>query len=181
MLFRSLEGPALLAAWISAGFAHSASGIISVIAVAYFLSSLTNLPVVVAMSFGLPQLISKYSIIRMVITIITMYPLVRYHGLTGAAWVLLLSELQALALIYETSRRIFGINIYRTLFRPLLTHAVVSTAILLGYNLVYRHSAWYTPLGVVVVLVIYPILTVALGATTKTDNRRLRKLLLAWR
>lgn len=181
MLMVMLEGPAMLAVWINAEFAANASGIINLVAITYFLSSLTNLPVFVAMSFGLPAIVSKYSMIRMLITIVLVYPMVKLYGLVGAAWVLLLSELQAFALIYETIHRIFNINPYMALLKPLLIHAAIGGTCYVIYQFGYRHSEWYTPLGVIVIGLIYPLLAFAFKATTQDDNRRLKKLVTVWR
>jgi O-antigen/teichoic acid export membrane protein len=175
-----LEGPALLAAWINEDFSRSSSGIITLVAATYFISTLTNLPVFAVMSFGLPQLVSKYSIIRMAITLVLAYPLVKGFGLAGAAWVLLLSELQAFGLIYESAKRLFGMNVYRELARAIFIHAFVGVSLFVVYHWVYRHSALYTPLGVLAIAVLHPVLAIALKATTAADNRRLRNLVLAW-
>lgn len=181
MLGVVLEGPALLTLWISKDFSQSASIILNIIAATYFISSFTNLPVFAAMSFNMPGIVSKYSIIRMAITAIVVYPLVSNFGLAGAAWTLLLSELQAFALIYETGRRVLGINLFKALARPIAVHLLVSTSLLAVYELAFRHTAWYTPLGAIPIVLAYPLLTISLGATTASDNRRLKKLVLAWR
>ena len=94
---------------------------------------------------------------------------------------LLLSELAGIPFTYETIRRIFGINPYAVLFKPLLIHGVVGGACYTIYQLVYRHSDWYTPFGVLIIGLIYPLLTIMLKATSRDDNRRLKKLVTVWR
>ncbi|MDH5644361.1 MAG: oligosaccharide flippase family protein [Candidatus Heimdallarchaeota archaeon] len=176
-----LEGPALLALWINEEFADHASIIISIIAITYFISSLTNMPVFAAMGFNMPGIVSKYSIIRMSITLVIVYPLVTEYGLVGAAWSLLISELQAFALIYETSRRLFGINVYKVLFRPIAIHLIIGTILYLLYELVYRHSVIYSPLAVLFVGALHFFLAIISNTTSKDDNRRIMKLLFVWR
>lgn len=181
MLIVMLEGPTILAIWINTEFATDASGIINLVAISYFMSSLTNLPVFVAMSFGLPAIVSKYSMIRMVVTIVLVYPMVKLYGLVGAAWVLLLAELVSIPFTYETIRRIFDVNPYAVLLRPLLIHAIIGGTCYAIYQFGYRNSGWYTPLGVLVIGLIYPLLAFMFNATTQDDNKRLKKLVTVWR
>jgi hypothetical protein len=89
--------------------------------------------------------------------------------------------LQAFALIYETGHRVLGINLFKALSRPIAIHFVVSASLLAVYELAFRHTAWYTPLGAIPIVLAYPLLAISLGATTANDNRRLKKLVLAWR
>ena len=80
--------------WINEEFAGETTAIIPFIGITYFLSTLTNLPSFAVMSFNYPRMISKYSIIRMVIVIICVYPLISEYHLLGAAATLLISQAQ---------------------------------------------------------------------------------------
>ena len=181
MLMVILEGTTVITAWINREFAASSAGIITLIALTYFLSSLTNLPTFAAMSFNHPGLVSKYSLIRMTITVILVYPMVGHYGLVGAAWVLFLAELQAIPFIYETIKRIFDINIYRELRKPLLAHAAISITCYVAYEFIYRHSHLYTPWGILAVGLIYPLLALLFRTTSNDDNRRMKRLVTVWR
>lgn len=176
-----LEGEALLAVWVGQQFARGAEEIIFLVAATYYLSSLTNLPTFAAMSFGMPAIVSRYSIIRMAITLVLVYPLVKYQGLLGAAWVLFFSGLPSLGFIYETGRRLFGLNVFRALARPMAIHGLLGISFYVGYESLFRESSLYSPLGVLLIAILYPVLAAALGGTSAADNRRLFRLVMSWR
>jgi O-antigen/teichoic acid export membrane protein len=180
MMMIILEGPYFLEIWINKEFSDSASVVITLVAITYFLSSLTNLPVFTAMSFNLPGIISKYSLIRMGITAIVVYPLVSTYGLMGAAWTLFLSELQGLFLVYESSRRALQLNVFRVLAKPISIHMALMLLIWLLYETAYRGSDWYHPLGVLAILPVYAGAALLLGATSDRDNQRILRLVSLW-
>lgn len=173
-----LEGPALLGLWINPEFARDAAGIILVVALAYWISSLTNLPTFLALSFNAPDLLSKSSIARMLVTVIFGYPLIQRFGLQGAAWLLLLGEFQAVWVIHQAVARTLGRDLVWPTFRPMLIHAVMATVLFLAYEWLWRPSVWFTPWLVVVVPVVHVGMALLLGATTAADRQRLVKLVM---
>jgi O-antigen/teichoic acid export membrane protein len=176
-----LEGPSLIALWINEEFAEGSRGIISIIAITYFISSLTNLPTFAAMSFNYPNLVSRYSLVRMSIVLLTVYPLVEYCGVVGAALVLFLAELPAFLLIYEATWRIFRLNFFRRLSGPLLKHVILGGISYFGYELFYRPSPWYHPAAVLGVVAAYYVVALLWCTTSPADNRRILKLVTAWK
>lgn len=181
LLMVLLEGESVIAAWIDSDFAHNSSDVISLVAITYYVSSFTSLPNYAAMSFGLPGLITKYSAIRLAVTLLLVYPFVKYFGLVGAAWLLLLSETQAIGFIYETYRKIFSENVYRAFARQLIIHCTLGAILYLVYEYIFKDSSWYTPYGALSLGAIHPAVATLFGATSREDNRRLIRLVTAWR
>jgi len=175
-----LEGPALLALWIDPQFALEASAIINIVVATYFLSALTGLPSYTAMSHNHPELISRYSIYRVIIVGITVYPLVKYFGITGAAWVLLLSELPAFAFFYESTKKSLNENFYRVLAGPITKHMVIGSSLIIIYETLYRGSIWYHPAATLLVIILHTGIAYISGAINATDSRRLLRLVKAW-
>jgi O-antigen/teichoic acid export membrane protein len=176
-----LEGDTLLAVWIDPTFAQGAAGIILLVSLTYWLSSLTNLPTFLALSFGLPDIVSKYSVIRMLVTLIVGYPLVRWHGLLGAALTLLLSELPALAMIPETVTRALGGPTMRALWVPIGKHFALGAALVAAYTWLLEPSRWYSPWWVFAVPVAYFALAVPAGLLGPAERQRIGALLLKWK
>ena len=181
LLVALLEGESVIAAWIDSEFATNSSEVISLVAITYYISSFTSLPNYAAMSFGVPGLITKYSAIRLAVTLVFVYPFVKYFGLVGAAWLLLLSEVQAIGFIYETYKRIFSDNIYSVFARQIVIHFALGAALFLGYEYIYKASAWYSPYAVLLIGIVHPTVAALLGATSREDNKRLIRLVTAWR
>jgi len=175
-----LEGPALLAIWIDSQFALEASSIINIVVVTYFLSALTGLPTYTAMSHNYPALISRYSIIRVCIVGITVYPLVKYFGITGAAWVLLLSELPAFAFIYEATEKSLKVNFYKKMAGPITKHAVTGLTLITIYEVIYRNSTGYHPSAAILVTGLHMVITYFSGAISKADSHKLLRLIKVW-
>jgi O-antigen/teichoic acid export membrane protein len=180
-LVASLEGSTFLAMWINEDFARGSQNIITLITLAYFLSSLSSLPTLTAMSFNLPGLISKYSLIRMVLSLICIYPLVKLYGLTGAAVALLITQIQVVYFLYEATKKSLGINYYIHLVPQLTKHFVISAVIYIAYEYGYKPSDWYNPLAVIVIPFLYFAIALMTGVTSKSDNRQMRDLILKWR
>jgi O-antigen/teichoic acid export membrane protein len=176
-----LEGQTLLAVWIDPEFAAASGSIIILVALTYFSSALTNLPTFTAMSLNHPQLISKYSIIRLVIVAIIVYPAIRHYGIVGAAWVLLLSELPAIGFLFESTWMVFRENFYRVLAGPLIKHTLIGSCLYFLYDFAYRDSSWYHPSAAVLVIALHVILALKFTAINSTDNRRLKRLITVWR
>jgi O-antigen/teichoic acid export membrane protein len=176
-----VEGHTLLALWINPEFARGAAGIILLVSLNYWLSSLTNLPTFLALSFGMPDIISKYSIIRMVITIVCGYPLVLHFGLMGAALSLLLSELSALFMIPETVHRTLDRETMNALWRPMALNFGIGAAIVLTYEFALRSSTLYSPWWVFATPVAYAALATATGLLGPRERARLHGLLLKWK
>lgn len=176
-----LEGDTLLALWIDARFAAGAAGIILLVSVNYWLSSLTNLPTFLALSFGFPDIISKYSLVRMAITLIVGYPLVLHFGLMGAALTLLLSELPALAMIPETVTRTLGKDTMRALLRPMAAHFAIGAAIVVLYQVLLKPSSWYSPWWVFATPVLYLACARASGLLGVDERAKIHSLLLKWK
>ncbi len=177
----AIEGHTLLALWISPEFARQASGIIAVVCVNFWLSSLTNLPSVLALAFGMPDIVSKYSLIRMAVTLTVGYPLVVNFGLMGAALTLLASELPALVMIPETLGRALGGATARVVYWRMARHFLVAAALYAGYELLLRQSAWYSPWMLLPAVCAYFALAMATGLLGMAERERLRGLLLTWR
>lgn len=176
-----LEGQSLLAVWIDPDFAAGSGNIIILVALAYFSSALSNLPTFTAMSLNHPGLISKYSIIRLVIVAIFVYPAISYFGIAGAAWVLFLSEIPNIGFLFESTWLAFGQNFYRELAGPLVKHALIGSCLYFPYDFIYRDSNWYHPSAAVLVIALHVILALKFSAINSTDNRRLRRLITVWR
>jgi O-antigen/teichoic acid export membrane protein len=176
-----LEGYTLLALWIDPKFAQGAAGILLFVSVNYWLSSLTNLPTFLALSFNMPDIISKYSIIRMVIAIAAGYPLITHFGLAGAAAALLLSELPALFMIPETVRRTLGPQAVSELWRPMGLHFAIGAAIAVAYQWGLKPSALYTPWWVFAVPVCYLAAAAATGLLGPRERARIQSLVLKWK
>lgn len=180
-LLAILEGNSLLRFWIDDEFSRGSSQVIIFIVIAYFLKSMTNLPFYCAMSMNKPEIISKYSLIQFFITLLILYPLISAMGLIGAAWVLLIPTLVNIPFIYELFIKMFGVNIYRKLAKPLLLHAGISIFMYSVYETIYRQSDLYTPVGVIFFGFVYWGLAVYLRILSKKDSGRLIRLVTAWR
>lgn len=176
-----LEGDTLLALWIDPKFAEGAADIILLVSITYWLSSLTNLPTFLALSFGMPDIISKYSIYRMVIAVAAGYPLVTQFGLMGAAWVLLLAQLTALLMIPETVRRALGKEAVTQLWRPMALHFAIGAAIVVPYQWLLRPSPIYSPWWVFAVPLVYLAATAATGLLGPRERARIHSLVLKWK
>lgn len=177
----ALEGPTLLALWINPDFARQASGIIAVVCVNFWLSSLTNLPSILALALGMPDIVSKYSLIRMGVTLTVGYPLVANFGLMGAAVTLLLSELPALVMIPETLGRALDADAARAVYGRMARHFALAAALYAGYEWLLRPSAWYSPWMLIPAVGAYFGLALAIGLLGAAERRRLHALLLKWR
>lgn len=177
----ALEGHTLLALWINPQFAKDASGIILLVCLTYWMSSLTNLPTIMALAFGIPSLISKYSLIRMGITLVVGYPLVMQFGLLGAAMTLLLSGLQALWMIWEAVARVLGREVAKDSLRRMTQHFAIGAAIYGIYEFALVPSAVYTPWWLLVTPLLYFGAVAALGLVGADERQRLHGLLLKWK
>lgn len=177
----ALEGHTLLALWINPDFARQTSSIVLVVCLNYWLSSLTNMPSILALAFGMPDIVSKYSLIRMAVTLVVGYPLVNHFGLMGAALALLASELPALVMISETLRRALGRETARAVLWRMALHFAVAAALYAAYELLLRPSRWYGPWMLVATLLAYAALAVATGLFGAAERQRLQALLLKWR
>lgn len=171
-----LEGPALLSLWINADFAREAAGIILIVGVAYWLSSLTNLPSFLALSFNAPDVLSKASLIRVAVVVVCGYPLVLNFGLVGAAWLLLLSELQAFWFIHQSVVRTIGRTAVATTFRPMALHAGTASVLYLLYAFWWRHSAHFTAFALPLVAIAHIAIVAGLGGIGPDERRRLSRL-----
>lgn len=171
-----LEGPALLALWINADFAHEAAGIIMLVGVAYWLSSLTNLPSLLALSFNAVDLLSKSSLIRVAVVLTFGYPLILYYGLMGAAAVLLLSELQAVWFIHQSIARTIGRESVVAAVRAMALHAGTAVVLYLLYVHWWRGSALFTPWALPLVAVAQLAIVGSMGAIGPVERRRLAQL-----
>ncbi len=176
-----VEGHTLLSVWINPQFAEGAAGIILLVSINYWLSSLTNLPTFLALSFGMPDIISKYSIIRMMITVVCGYPLVLNFGLMGAALALLLSELNALFMIPETVRRTLGKDAMAALWRPMALNFLIGATIVLAYEFLLRPSAMYSPWWVIATPFAYLAMASLAGLLGPRERARLHGLILKWK
>ncbi len=172
-----LEGPALLALWISDDFSQAAKGIILIVGISYWISSLTNLPTILALSFNAPDLLSTSSIIRMAVTVLLGYPLVQQAGLVGAAWLLLLAELQAFWVIQQSVRRTLGADLVWPTFKPILIHAAIASVLYALYELWWRGAAAFTPWALPLVAVIHLLAAFACKAAGPEERRRVVQLL----
>lgn len=177
----TLEGHTLLALWINPEFARQASGIFVVVCLNYWLSSLTNLPSILALACGMPDIVSKYSLIRMAVTLTVGYPLVVNFGLMGAAITLLLSELPALVMIPETLTRTLGGDTARSVMGRMGRHFGIAAVVYMGYELLLRPSGWYSPWMLVPAVALYFALAFLLGLVGPAERQRLHALLLRWR
>lgn len=171
-----LEGPALLALWINAEFARESAGIILIVGVTYWLSSLTNLPSSLALSFNAPDVLSKASLVRVAIVVATGYPLVLNFGLLGAAWLLLLSELQAFWFIHQSVVRTIGRESVATTFRPMALHAGTALLLYLLYAFWWRQSPFFTPYALPLAAIAHLAIVCALGAVGPAERRRLARM-----
>jgi O-antigen/teichoic acid export membrane protein len=180
-LAMAVEGETLLRLWINPEFARDAAPIVLLVCLNFWISSLTNLPTLAALAFGFPQLMSKYSLIRMAVTVVAGYPLVQQWGLMGAAVALLLSELPGLALIAEGSYRVLGVQVMRRILRLLLQHFGLALLLWLAYEWWWKHSAHYSPWGVGALLALHLLLCWASGLFGPEERQRVRSLLLKWR
>lgn len=171
-----LEGPALLAFWINAEFARESAGIILIVGVTYWLSSLTNLPSFLALSFDAPDLLSKSSLMRMAVTLTLGYPLVLNYGLMGAAVLLFLAELQAFWFIHQSVVRTIGRACVAATFRPMALHAGTAIVLYLVYAFWWRHSPFFTPYALPLIAVAHVAIVCALGAVGPDERRRLTRL-----
>jgi len=181
MIMVVLEGATILSIWIDPDFAEKSAEIIMLVAITYLLSSLTNLPGLLAMSFDIPSIISKYSVIRIIITAIIVYPFVKWFGLIGAAWVLLLSELPGIPFIHETVYRIFGIKIYRLFARKISVHIISALILYVIYEYGFRNTEFYTPYAVLLIGVLHAVISLVFKTTTSEDNRRMMKVITVWK
>lgn len=177
----ALEGSTLLSLWINDDFAQGAGKIIITIVIAYFISSLTALPSQIALSFNFPQLISKYSAIRMIVSLVSVYPLINYFGLVGAALVLLISEIVGIPFLYEVTRKAFGVNFFIRLRPNLIKHGLMSISIYIIYDSVYRNSDWYHPISILGIPIIYMLFALVLGVTSASENKKMVRLITKWR
>ncbi|MFK5891813.1 MAG: oligosaccharide flippase family protein [Pseudomonadota bacterium] len=177
MLMFVLEAETLLAIWINADFAEKSSGIILLVAITYLMSSLTNIHTFAAMSFDMPSIVAKYNFIRMIITLILVYPSIKYFGLIGAASVLLISALQSIPFIYEVNKRIFGKNIYVHLSKAIIIHTVIASIFYVIYEELYKNTNLYHPAFVILFGMVHFLIVYFLGVTSEEDNARIKKLL----
>lgn len=174
-----LEGDTLLALWISEEFSDDSSSIITIIAISYFLSSMTNLPTYTAMSFNQPQIISKYSLFRALIVAVIVYPLIDWQGLYGAALVLLIAELLAIPYIYEATKSSLSISIFKLFSKQIIRHIFIMLTIITIYTCIIKGEAWYSPWFILPVVLLHFAL-ILLFVTTQEDNNKLYKVIKIW-
>ncbi len=171
-----LEGPALLAVWINADFARESAGIILIVGVTYWLSSLTNLPSFLALSFNAPDVLSKASLVRMAVTLLLGYPLVLNYGLVGAAMLQFLAGLQGFWFIHQSVVRTIGRESVATTFRPMALHAGTAAVLYLLYNFWWRGSPLFTPWALPLVAIAHLTIVGSMGAIGPDERRRLSRL-----
>ncbi len=174
-----LEGDTLLSLWISQAFSEDSGTIIIIIAISYFLSSMTNLPTYTAMSFNNPQIISKYSLWRAIIVAITVYPMIHWYGLYGAALVLLIAELLAIPFIHEATKSTLSLNIYKLFSAQLIKHFIIIFTIITVYMGIIKNEIWYSPWLIIPVVLLHYIL-ILMFVTTREDNHKLYKVAKIW-
>lgn len=172
-LIIAVEGENLLRAWIGQEFANAAGGIIVLVCAAFWLSSLTNLPTFLALSFNAPGLLSAASIVRLVVVVAAGYPLIKSMGLEGAAWLLLLGEIPAIPFIVLVLRRTLGKGVVAQAMAPVAIHAALAVAGYLAYQHWWRDNVWYSPWLMPAALLIYIALALAARTLPKVARTRL--------
>lgn len=179
-LVASLEGNTVLEIWINSEFSESSGEILNIILITYYLSMLTNLPSLVAMSFNHPNIISRYGIISIGISVISVFPLVHYLDLTGAALVLLLTQITAIPFIYEVTLKALRKNVF-VIFRIIVfKHIILSMLLYVTYEYILKPSSFYHPAYSLILPIIYYAIASASNAITKTEKQKITTLIFKW-
>jgi len=176
-----LEGETLISFWINKEIGEQSSIILGIVAISYLVSSLTNIPTFAALGFSRPDIVSKYSFYRAIISMVVAYPLVKFYGLVGAAITLLTGSLIGILFIHRVMIDIFAINIFVALRRQIIVHFTISTTIIIVYTELYKRTDWYSPYSVFIVLALYMVAAMSFKATSTNENRRIMELLGVWR
>lgn len=175
-----LEGDTLLALWINQEFSKDSSVIITLIAITYFLSTMTNLSTFTAMSFDHPQIISKYSLYRAILVVVLVYPLISWYGLYGAALVVFIPTLLlSIPFIYEATKLSLSFNIYKAFSTQIIKHTFIMLTIISIYTGIIKNAAWYSPWLIIPVVIVH-FAFILMFVTTREDNNKLYKVIKIW-
>tara|TARA_B110000196_G_C21151752_1_gene670207 strand:+ start:1124 stop:2611 length:1488 start_codon:yes stop_codon:yes gene_type:complete len=135
----AFHGKWFLGVWISEQFSQNCYHILLISCLTGLVSMMTNLPSYYAMGLGFPEYTTRFTIYRLILILISIFPLTNYYGYTGVALSMLLGEIQGLFFIFYVPRKIFKQNLPKFI----KNYIFKSTVIVLIFSLLYLNFAFY--------------------------------------
>ena len=174
-----LEGRFLLHIWLGETFANKGAVVLSILGMAYFLSSLTNLPSYIALGCGRPRICAAFSVIQLIVVLVLIIPLTRKYGLMGISLVILAGQVPALLFVKYVSNKVIGLSIWHTIGRELFFHGSISLVTVLFIWYLGTFLGLVSFFRLVLILFIYTIywgLSFISGLIHEEDVRTIKKI-----
>jgi O-antigen/teichoic acid export membrane protein len=164
--------------WIGEDFAYNSYSILIVTAVYQIVSVLTGVPFQYALGLGRPDYPTWFSLARLVLVGVVIYPAVRLYGALGVALALLVGEGQGVVFVFFIAHQLLDLDLWAILRRDVIKMA----ALLLGFvglwlalgDTVNAQPFVLLQVGAAIVLLaLYAAGTLALGVVPLEQGRRL--------
>lgn len=106
--------------WIGEDFVNNSYSILIVTAVYQTVSVLTGVPFQYALGLGRPDYPTWFSLVRLILIVVVIFPLVKYLGALGVAFSLLIGEIQGVVFVFFIARRLLDLDLWAILKLDLL-------------------------------------------------------------
>ena len=176
ILFLALEGEWLFRLWINAEFGAEIGVIVPLLGASFLLSALSQMPSYLAMAIGEPQIISRYSMLRLGLFAIAGYPLFTSYGLVGVAIThLAASIVVGPPFIYQVLQKALKVNIYRQLRKTLICHGALFAGTYTIYKYAVVGAGYYHPAISLVAVMAYVIVGMLFGVLPRDAWQRIMR------
>jgi O-antigen/teichoic acid export membrane protein len=171
------HGRWLLRFWLGPEFV-TAGYTIMLIAVGFQVSStLTEVPSKYAQGMGHPEYSSRFSVIRLALVSVCIYPFVKWHAAVGVAEANFIASLQGIAFIFYVSSRLLKLDLWRLLRTDVLKLAGLLAGFVLLYafigNTIDSYASFFIQAGVgLVLMAAYFCFAVILGVVPVDEAKR---------
>lgn len=150
----------ILTVWMGADFAVEGGAVMSILAIAYFVSSLTMVPANIAIGIGASKIVAFFSVIVIILSICLILPFSIAWGVSGTAVAILLIQLEAPVFIAYVTKKVIGVGLWMYFKKSLSFHlfgglALVAFFVLSKTILTTNHLASLVLLSVATVCLYY--------------------------
>ncbi len=127
----------IISIWIDPETAQSVFLVMSMLGLAFFIRSLGGVAAMFNLGINRPGRNTKYAIISTMITLIAIFPLLRYFGLIGVSIAVLLGALQVPFFIYNSLKTLQGVNTIKYLKSVILKPFLIGL-VQAGYIVIFK-------------------------------------------
>lgn len=127
----------ILTVWMGKNFADQGGVVMSVLAIAYLITSLTMVPVNIAIGLGASKVVAAFSILVIFLNICFVYPFSLWWGITGTATAILLEQIEAPIFIIYITRKVIGVRLHEYLKRGLSFH-ILGASVIAGFFMIAK-------------------------------------------